>query len=156
MSNVQACRTEPYNRHLHAFALNRRVPERVDWVAQKDVTKYAPGTTRDDYAQHSIASAAEVACWKDTNILNEYGNFDHGKSEVINPHASPEHLCSKSALSTRKLSSRTKREIPASSLFPTLIALLTVTARIRSDSIAEQEATSSLVITFSRVVERSP
>lgn len=94
LPDVQARRTIPHNVIIHTFSLVGFVPEEVDWVAHKNITEYSPGTTRYNYAQHSIASAAEVTWWKDSNILNEYRHFDRGKCKVVNPHAGPEHLCS--------------------------------------------------------------
>lgn len=100
LPNVQPCRTKPDNVFIHAAPVfHRLVPEEIDGIAQKDITKNAPGATCTYYAQHSIACTAKVPWREDADVLNKDGDFGHCEREVVDPEAGPEHLYFESVLS---------------------------------------------------------
>jgi hypothetical protein len=72
LSNVQPGCGEPYDILVHTLPTAQRlVPEEIDWVANKHITKDAPRATSNDYAQHSITGATKAAYREDTNVLDK-------------------------------------------------------------------------------------
>ena len=93
LSNVQPSCGEPYDILVHTLPTARRlVPEEIDRVANKHVTKNTPGATSNDNAQHSIAGAAKAAYREDSNVLDKNRYLGDSKCKIVDPKTGPEHL----------------------------------------------------------------
>ena len=93
LSNVQPGCGEPYDILVHTLPTARRlVPEEIDRVANKHITKNAPRATSNDYAQHSITGAAKAAYRENSNVLDKNRYLGDSKCKIVDPETGPEHL----------------------------------------------------------------